>query len=347
MVVFLPAAILYQRRRYTVNTHLSRVESRVSRAQNSRPSTIVSRLSSAFSLVELLVVITILSLIVLALMAVFNTTQLAFRASVTQTDVLEGGRATMDRITADLRQISPSFGHSNVLVNTPPGSSFYYCESNNPVNFYANTNAYYTHTLVQSLPGSGTQRTNVLENFFILNRDNLNGRPTWVATGYAVDTLSPTDLNPLYRFYVTANVQSSPNPTNLYNSFMLSIANSDFTNANWSHLLDGVVQLTVRAYDTNGVWMTNGYSFGYKNDVNNTLFLPSTLGEVGFYMFSNTLPASVEIQLGVLEDRVLQRAASLQNGTLVQSNYLALQAGKVHIFRQRVSIPNADPSAYQ
>jgi type II secretory pathway component PulJ len=43
-----------------------------------------------------LVVVSLLSLIVLALMAVFNSTQRAFRASITQTDVLEGGRATMD-----------------------------------------------------------------------------------------------------------------------------------------------------------------------------------------------------------------------------------------------------------
>ena len=298
----------------------------------------------AFSLVEVLVTITILSLIVLALMAVFNSTQLAFRASVTQTDVLEGGRATMDRMTADLRQMSPSFGYSNSLV------SLYYCNSNNPVNFYVNSNLYYTQPLFQSLPGisnTNTQRTNVLENFFILDRNNLNGSPTWIATGYAVDTTSLTDLNPLYRFYMTTNIQASPNSAELFNSFMLSVANRDFTNANWSHLLDGVVHLTVRAYDTNGVWMTNGYSFGYKNNVNNTLFLPSALGEVGCYMFSNTLPASVEIQLGVLEDRVLQRAATWPNGSLFQSNYLALQAGKLHIFRQRVTVPNFDLSAYQ
>jgi len=37
----------------------------------------------------------------------------------------------------------------------------------------------------------------------------------------------------------------------------------------------------------------------------------ATMGEIGFYMFSNTLPASVEINLGVLEDRAIQRAESL------------------------------------
>ena len=81
------------------------------RARKTAPGRCAPR--SAFSLVELLVVITLLSLIVLALMAVFNSTQTAFRASVTQTDVLEGGRAAMDMMTADLRQMAPSLGGSN------------------------------------------------------------------------------------------------------------------------------------------------------------------------------------------------------------------------------------------
>ena len=72
-----------------------------------------SKIEKGFSLVELLVVMTLLSLIVLALMAVFNSTQQAFRAGVTQTDVLEGSRAAVDLITADLRGLTPSGGMTN------------------------------------------------------------------------------------------------------------------------------------------------------------------------------------------------------------------------------------------
>jgi hypothetical protein len=64
-------------------------------------------------------------------------------------------------------------------------------------------------------------------------------------------------------------------------------------------------------------------------------------------MFSNTLPASVEIEMGVLEDRSLRRAESLSGSHSALTNYLAGCAGQVHVFRQRVSIPNVDPSAYQ
>jgi hypothetical protein len=95
-----------------------------------------------------------------------------------------------------------------------------------------------------------------------------------------------------------------------------------------------------------GIEMTNGYTFGQPITVKNAWFLPSTMGVGGFYMFSNTLPASVEIEMATLEDRSLQRAESLPDGP-ARDNYLAGRAGQVHVFRQRVSIPNVDPSAYQ
>jgi hypothetical protein len=293
-----------------------------------------------------MVVVGLFSLIVVALMAVFNSSQQALRASVTQTDVLEGGRATINLMASDLRQMAPSFGASNSLVHV---FNVDICTSNNPVNFYANTNLDYS-PLLQSLPGSGQLRTNVLENFFILSRGNLNGSPTWFGTGYAVDPAATGDLNPLYRFYIATNIEASPNPAVLFNTFMTNLATAapnGYTNAGWSHLLDGVVHLTVRAYDTNGVWMTNGYAVGHTNTAKNVLFMPSAYGECGFYMFSNTLPASVGVELGVLEDRALRRAETWPNGSLSQSNYLAQQVGAVHIFRQRVTIPDVDPSAYQ
>jgi hypothetical protein len=116
--------------------------------------------------------------------------------------------------------------------------------------------------------------------------------------------------------------------------------------------MDGVVALTVRAYDVNGGWMTNNitYSGGQIATNKNVLYFPSgppAWGQVGFIMFSNTLPASVEIEMGVLEDRALQRAESLSGSYQAQSSYLAGSAGQVHVFRQRVSIPNVDPAAYQ
>jgi prepilin-type N-terminal cleavage/methylation domain-containing protein len=312
---------------------MSKVESRKSRAVQSggpldpRPST----LDNAFSLVEVLVVVSLLSLIVLALMAVFNSTQRAFRAGITQTDVLEGGRATMDLITADLRAMSPSAGVSNSAINTP-------------VNFYAVVKFNF-QPLLQPLVASSQSRTNVLEDFFILSRNN----QTWTGTGYVVDPYSTDFVNPLYRFTISTNIQAA-SPMVLYTNFAMRVNNGNFTNM--SHLMNGVVHLTVRAYDQNGYWMTNNTSYagGQAATNSNVLFLlPPVYGEVGFYMFSNTLPSSVEIQLAALEDRTLQRAESLADISPVfsRSNYLSGQSGKLHLFRQRVLISNVDPTAFQ
>jgi type II secretory pathway pseudopilin PulG len=299
---------------------------------NLQPPTFTLR--SAFTLIEVMVVVTLLSLIVIALMGVFNSTQAAFRASVTQTDVLEGGRAAMDLITGDLRAMTPSLGVSNstpALLNT----------GQIPVNFYVVSNTA-TGPLIQPLVASisGTPRTNVVESFFVLSRNN----QTWTGVGYYVDTASSNAINPLFRFSMSTNVSAVNGAAMLYYNFV----HTPLTNSPpWSHLLDGVVGFRVRAFDPNGIWLTNGYSFGSSNTLKNAAFFPPYLGEVGCYMFSNALPAAVEVELATLEDRTLQRASTWPDGSTGQSNYLAQQAGKVHIFRQRVAIPQVDPAAYR
>jgi len=286
---------------------------------------------------------TLLALIVIALMAVFNGTQKAFRAGLTQTDVLESGRATMDLIAADLRAMVPSLDVSNGAVN-------FSCQ-------LESTNQPLVQTLVATSPAVG--RTNVLESFFILSRGNQNGVPTWFGTGYAV-FVTPTNFYSLYRFSSNCPVASG-GAINLIYSFTNS---SPFTVTNgWSHLMDGVVSLQVRAYDTNGVCLNQADASGNSDYTNadNVLFIPNPTSpfnfagveETGFYMFSNTLPAAVQIEMGVLEDQIVQRAESLGNSSqspwndTVQWNYLEGQAGAVHVFRQRVTIPQFDPSPYQ
>jgi prepilin-type N-terminal cleavage/methylation domain-containing protein len=281
----------------------------------------------AFSLIEVLVVVSLLSLIVLALMAVFSSTQRAFRSAVTQTEVMEGSRATMDLMVTDLRGLTPSDGVSN-----------------GPVNLVVLANYTYYSPLVQTLPGSSASRTNLLNYFFVLGRNNT----TWTGTGYIVNTASTSPLYPLYRFYAETNITCSP--AVLSGLFFTEIQNAQWTNM--SHLVDGVVGLTVRAYDPNGNWINNYYQ-PYTNALNTAFLYPpmsgigNGYGEAQLYMFSNAVPASVELELGVLEDRPLAHAESLPLNSTAQLNYLAQQAGAVHLFRQRVTIPNVDPTAYQ
>ena len=324
---------------------LKRRERRAPVAIENRKSEIVNA-RTGFSLIEVMLVVSLLALIVLALMAVFDFTQRAFRASVTQTDVLEGGRATMDMMAADLRQMTASEGGGS----WNSFSNLFAYSMANAVNFYAYTNFDCGQPLANTLPGSGATRTNLLENIFILAQNNLNGHPVWVGTGYAVFPGATNDFYPLYRYYVTTNVEETPNPVVLFNTFLANVETPlGYTNVNWSHLLDGVVDLQARIYNHQGYWMTNYYTYPYTNILiltNGATFMPPAWGEAGFYLFSNALPASVEVQMGLLEDNVIQRAGTWPNGTAAQNNYLSGQAGGLHIFRQRVMIPNVDLTAY-
>ena len=294
-----------------------------------------SKAFAGFTLMEVMVSMGLLSLIVIVLMTVFSNTQSAFRAGVTQTDVMANGRATMDMIAADARLLTPSH---DVFTNL--------AGYHGAVNLYNATHGY----LYQGLPATGSSRTNVIQTLFLLSRENTR----WRGIGYAVDINNTHSIFPLYRFYEETNLDSNPGTlyTNFINSLVFPLANTTV----WSHLMDGVVHLVVRAYDTNGFWLadSNSYAVGQAPFIRNTVFYGQfpgvypSYGEESFIMYSNALPASLEIQLGVLEDTAIRRLESLVNANYgTYTNYLSQQANRVQMFRQRVSVPNCDPSAYQ
>jgi prepilin-type N-terminal cleavage/methylation domain-containing protein len=310
--------------------------------ERSRVNTSTLQRSKGFTLVEILVVLVLLSLIVFALMAVFSGIQRAFRASLTQTDTLEGGRAVMDMMANDLATMTPSDGDTNPAVVGFDGPT--------PVNFFISERAFpsqYPPTpLFQPLMSSpsGAMRSNILENIFMLSKGNINGVPSWIGTGYSVNTnLADGTLYPLYRFYMTTNAAAGPaGPTGLFNQWVLY----NYTNSSeWSHLMDGVVNLTAQAYDTNGILMTNGYANPGVLHVRFVRFNPDLYGVTDAVFYSNAVPASVQIEMGTLEDQALRRAEAMTG--LNQSNYLSNDIGQVHLFRQRVWIRNVDPTAYQ
>jgi hypothetical protein len=179
----------------------------------------------------------------------------------------------------------------------------------------------------------------VLEYFFILSRQN----QTWTGTGYVVDTDFDQLHQPALPFFRQHQCPGGQSRGALH-QFYQQVAYANFSGM--SHVMDGVVHLTVRPYDTNGVLDDEQYNFA-QGSTNVQRALPDArAGEVGFYMFSNTLPASVEIQLGALEDRTLQRAESLAIPA-ARSNYLARAIRQAPCFPPARLDPNVDPAAYQ
>ena len=90
-----------------------------------------------------MVTVGLLSFIVLGLVAMFGQTQRAFRSSLTQVDVLEGGRAVTDMVARELAEITPSY-----------------------LPFTTNVMGLIDTNHLQELPGTSTLRTNEFEKFF-------------------------------------------------------------------------------------------------------------------------------------------------------------------------------------
>lgn len=287
---------------------------------------------AAFSLVEILVVVALLSVIVLGLLAMFTQTQRAFRTGMTQTDVLEAGRLTTDLIVRELGQTAPA---------NQAGMNFYAAMPFHSV--------FYRRPFLQNLPGTTVwpKRTNLLHDVFFVTRQNQE----LVAIGYFVRIsdpktgvlrLSPFGVGTLYRFQTNATALSGRSVTQMLDEFDQA-RNSEFRA---TRVADGVAHFLARAFETNGHWIVanvgtniSAYFNRYQQD--------RVAGEIEVYEFrSNAVPAAVELELGILEDRAWQHYRALPT-TLAQSNYLAGLAGRLHLFRQRIPIRNVDPVAYQ
>ncbi len=318
-----------------------------------RALTIVNRQSSivnpaAFSIIEILIVVAMLSVIILGLVAMFGLTQRAFRAGMTQTDVLESGRVATDLIGRELEQVTPSYLPTvGRRTNDAPFSQ---------PNFYARLPVYWP--LGQPLPGSSFPRTNLLEDLFFLTRRNQE----WIGIGYFVRTRDPATgdliwplvgeppptngVGTLYRFEANAPALSGRTPAQMFYEFQTA---QQANETNVSRILDGVIHFRLRAYNTNGYWIVTDQDVSASGTQTNTDIRVSTIasGEVGQYIFySNAVPASVELEIGILEDRAWERFKSLPDPAS-QDRYIINQAGRVHLFRQRIPIRNVDPFAYR
>lgn len=279
----------------------------------------VRRASMAFTVIELLVAVSVLTLIVVVLYTMFDNTQRAMRSNSAQVDVLEGGRAATELIAQDLEQMK-GLG----LVGA--------------TNFFVDS---WSLPVFQPLPGptnDANRRINFQQELFFTSRFNKQG----TGTGYRV--VPNTGVGTLYRF--VTNV-----PVALLTSNLLSLSylNYAFTNypAVFQRVTDGVVHFRVTAFDSEGrpiepyepavnrSW-TNQYA-----DISVTNELNATRPR---YVFTNTaVPASVEIELGIIEPYVLERYRSMARTPSVASNYLARQVARVHLFQQRIPVRSAPP----
>jgi hypothetical protein len=175
----------------------------------------------AFSLIEVMVSMTLLSVIVIGLLVVFNHTTRALRAVNNMTDVAEGARATVSFVTRDFGAMAAS-GVSNTY------------------NLYAYS--WYWPPTTLSLPGGGFQ-SNVLDDVFFLTHEN----DRWSAIGYFIQRNQRSDgVGTLYRFDAETN-GPFPHPNWFYE--FRAAREGD---ANVHRITDGVVQFQITPFDARG-----------------------------------------------------------------------------------------------
>jgi prepilin-type N-terminal cleavage/methylation domain-containing protein len=188
----------------------------------------------ALTLLEMMVAMSLLLVIVLGLYAMFDQTQRAFRGGLTETDVLESQRASMDIMFRELEQSRP--------LPAAPGCT----------NFYAEVNPFLV-PLQLPLLGGATFSTEA-DSFFFLNRYQSN----WTGVAYLIAATSTNasdqalflnGVGTLYRFSVTTNGPTM-NATNLVDYFLTA----NFTN--YQRVADGAVHLKLRAYQTDSTLST-------------------------------------------------------------------------------------------
>jgi prepilin-type N-terminal cleavage/methylation domain-containing protein len=178
---------------------------------------------AAFSLIEILIVVALMSVIILGLTAMFSQTQKTFRAGLTQTDVLASGRLAGEMLRRELEQITPAY-QSSTNFEAP--------------NFFAwmpFSAGVYNSPFVQPLPGNTATvqyRVHVIHDLFFVSRLNQD----WVGIGYFVRTnnpfngdlgLSPLGVGNLYRFETNATVLSGRTVTNMFAEFLQARANEN------------------------------------------------------------------------------------------------------------------------
>jgi hypothetical protein len=299
-----------------------------------------------FSLIEIMVTVGLLSFIILGLLVMFNQTQRAFKTGMTQTDVLEAGRSTMDLLARELEQMSASDYPDNVIGGIRYRATNFYVEPS-PV-FPWKT------PLLQDMQGSGSgpPRTNLVQRFFFLSKLNQD----WLGTGYEV---VPDDANgcvgTLYRFAGT----NYPRGGLITLSAQFGLAPL----TNLSRVADGVVHLRLRAFAKNGYLITTNFltgtnasfatnTFGRVANIQNALAYgsaaygsPADYRQAACYFMSNALPAYLELEMGILEPQVLQKYRSIPLPPAARQ-YLSNHVAQVHIFRQRIPVRNVDLSAY-
>jgi hypothetical protein len=306
---------------------------------------------AAFTVTELMVAVSLMSLIVIALYAMFNQTQKALRANEAQVDINERGRGLLELVSRELESARVSLRPdvTNLWITVPGGTGIQQGDL--------------------TAQSTTVPRLNIFDATFYLAKAN----KAWRGVGYMV--MESTNDGPkeflirprggvgtLYR-YETPETNALTGEhwdyavasTNLFRKFhnrapvISGNAYQVDTNSPFGHIADGVVHFRLTPYDTKGRQMTarppgatpeemraladptyrvarvdplsgqmlpdpfSSYELGTNISFANVILQehPLNSAETIASFRSNALPAYLELELGVLDPVTLKQYKQL------------------------------------
>ena len=306
----------------------------------------------AFSVIELMIAVSIMGIIVYVLFMVFNQTQKALRATEIQGDVSEKARSIMEIVSRELGQAHPTFYATPTNGTWIPEVNMYGRPDDPP----RVQSAAPTRQDIQS-------RTNVLHSLFFMNVQS----NTWFGIGYRVTNVlhGVGELVRFQRPFINYYGMAYGRPES--NILASAFRNEPMGSTNFNHVADGVIHFKVTAYDSQGyqyryqdwnstnqhdtnytiVWRDFGGNVQRSTSTNlPTVFLqeafPGVPQETSFAFASNAMPAYVELELAMLEPETLRQFYTMvEDENPNATNFLSRQISKVHLFRQRIPIRTA------
>jgi type II secretory pathway pseudopilin PulG len=264
---------------------------------------VIARTSRALTLLEMMVAVTLLAVIMVGLLAMFQYTQRALHVAHTQTDVFENARGAIQLIARDLSEVS-DYGDSNVF-------NIAVARYDNPIG------------TIQPDPIRPGTRMFFDEAFWLTHVND-----AWQGIGYYVDGTN-TGVGTLYRFTETTNIWAAPS---LKNRFAIS--------TNTHRVSDGIVHFWMESVF---IYRSPSSAPGKEQYIRQSDFTFPTntftsLSNV--FVGPTALPVFIDLEIGVLEPATLKQFNALTNNPAVAQNFLRQHSERIHFFRERVPIHN-------
>jgi prepilin-type N-terminal cleavage/methylation domain-containing protein len=297
-----------------------------------------------FTVVELLVAVSLMSLIVVALYSMFNQTQKALRSNEAQVDSTERGRSVLELVAREIESAHVSMrpGVTNLWIRMAADSKNIQDDSQAVGGFK---------------PAERPPRTNLFDNVYFQGKSDR----AWRGMGFNVMVRTNTDafttnnfsevlapasalVGTLYRYETRVEDREYQEPTtNLFKRYLeltptpTSNPNSWPGSTNFSQVADGIVHFRVLPYDSAGnqmmFWSTNLHSDYRLIRVDSTgTILPTP--PVPILLPGSSVSPALEISNRISNVTLRQSLASEQRGETTSSfrsnalpAYLELELG--------------------